>query len=69
MSAMKVIRRNRKEELMFNKDNTWKEKVAAWIGVSAAVIVALAVTHSGFCMIALLIPLMVGGQKKEGGRP
>jgi hypothetical protein len=49
---------------MFN-DHSWKVSVSSWLGVSAAVMTAIVFTHSGICLIALFIPLLVSTQKQS----
>jgi hypothetical protein len=54
---------------MFKQDNTYKVQGAAWLGVSLAVTATVITTGSAWPLIALLIPLLVGGggssEKKE----
>ncbi len=52
---------------MFKQDNTYKVQGAAWLGVSFAVTATVITTGFAWPLIALLIPLLVGGsgEKKE----
>ncbi len=50
---------------MFKQDHAWKVQSSAWIGVSSAVISAVITTQSAWPLIALIIPLLVGGDKSN----
>jgi hypothetical protein len=49
---------------MLSKD-IWKIFVAAWLGTALAVAVGVYITHSAWCLWALILPASLGTSKKE----
>lgn len=48
-----------------DKKDSWKVHACAWLGTAAAVIVAIYITRSPWCLLALYFPTDIKGFKRK----